>query len=91
MITEFSELRGIQSGVTCPSLKKEMFNFSHTRKLTLVLNSALFSLDTNDRVRTSSEVQKSRVFQGCFTVFSRAFPGLSSWKSRNENNIHNEL
>ena len=28
------------------------------------------------RVRTPSEIQKSRVFQGCFAVFSRAFPGF---------------
>ena len=28
------------------------------------------------RVHTSSEIQKSRVFQGCFTIFSRAFPGF---------------
>ena len=33
------------------------------------------SKDSN-RVRTSSEIQKSRVFQGCFTIFSRAFPGF---------------
>ena len=37
----------------------------------------------------SSEVQKSRVFQGCFTVFSRAFPGFL--EVQNENNIHNEM
>ena len=42
-----------------------------------------------NRVRTSSEIQKSRVFQGCFTVFSKAFPGFL--KAQNENNIHNEL
>ena len=29
-----------------------------------------------NRVRTSSEIQKSRVFRGCFTIFSRAFPGF---------------
>ena len=28
-----------------------------------------------NRVRTSSEITKSRVFHGCFSVFSRAFPG----------------
>ena len=41
------------------------------------------------RVRTSSEIQKSRVFQGCFTVFSRAFLGFL--EVQNENNVHNEL
>ena len=41
------------------------------------------------RVRTSSEMQKSRVFRGCFTVFSRVFPGFLD--VQNENNIHNEL
>ena len=39
-----------------------------------------------NRVRTSSEIQKSRVFQGCFTVFSRAFPGFL--EVQNENNVH---
>ena len=28
------------------------------------------------RVCTSLEIQKSRVFQGCFTIFSRALPGF---------------
>ena len=41
------------------------------------------------RVRTPSEIKKSRVFQGCFAVFSRAFPGFL--EVQNENNIHNEL
>ena len=41
------------------------------------------------RVRTSSEIQKSRAFQGCFTVFSRAFPRFL--EVQNKNNIHNEL
>ena len=45
--------------------------------------------DTVYRVHTSSEIQKSRVFQGCFTVFFRAFPGFL--EVQNENNIHNEL
>ena len=45
--------------------------------------------ETKYRVRTSLEIQKSRVFQGCFTVFSRAFPGFL--EVQNENNIHNEL
>ena len=27
------------------------------------------------RVRTSSEIKKSRVFQGCFSILSRTFPG----------------
>ena len=45
--------------------------------------------NATDRVCSSSEVQKSRVFQGCFTIFSRAFPGFL--EVQNENNIHNEL
>ena len=33
-------------------------------------------IGTLGRVRTASEIKKSRVFQGCSTVLSRAFPGL---------------
>ena len=36
-------------------------------------NSLPNAVETRFRVRTPSEIQKSRVFQGCFAVFSRAF------------------
>ena len=49
--------------------------------MTLILSLSLFI----HGVGTSSEVQKSRVFQGCFTVSSRAT------EAKNENNVHNEL
>ena len=42
-----------------------------------------------NRVRTSSEIQKSSVFQGCFYRF---FQGFSrALEAKNENNVHNEL
>ena len=49
-----------------------------------------FSLSILVRVRTYSEIQNSRVFQGCFTLF---FQGFSrAFEAQNEkNNVHNEL
>ena len=52
-------------------------------------NSRIFLGSFRNMVRTSSEIKKSRIFKGCFTVFSRAFPGFL--EAQNENNVHNEL
>ena len=43
-----------------------------------------------NRVRTSSEIQKSRVFQGYCSVFFQGFSRVLEARNEN-NNVHNEL